>query len=379
MSTKIKKVVTPVAWLAYLAIGFEILYMISPFALYYYSTYGPSLNFLHNWPQTAWLSRFFLPHFTESSSWLLSSPHSVGWKIFYAGLILFLVGAGQIYYAKFAKKGAVTGGLYRFVRNPQYTAFAMMGLGLLFIWPRFLVLAMYVTMLFVYSWLARHEEKECAEKFGESFKAYAASTPMFIPLKISWWDKLPALPSSGFKRVAANLCLYLIVMAFAVLLALGWRNYALTTISTFYSQDAATIATAKMPPEEMEKALQLALNHPQVQSQLASMGYGAGAKLLNYLVPLSWFLPDLPLEKMPEGTHRGHHQPNTFNPDEWKVLFTKAKLVGDKSVADADIIKNAVGRIPIVVVKLNKASGEILGIETPPPHVRWGDIPTPLF
>jgi len=30
----------PVAWLFYLVIGFEILYMISPFALYYYATYG---------------------------------------------------------------------------------------------------------------------------------------------------------------------------------------------------------------------------------------------------------------------------------------------------------------------------------------------------
>lgn len=379
MSTKIRKAVTPAAWLAYLVIGFEILYMISPFALYYYSTYGPSLNLLHNWPQTAWLSHFFLPHFTESSAWIFNWLGRIGWIIFDAGLILFLIGAGQIYYAKFAKKGAVTGGLYRWVRNPQYTAFAIMGLGLLLIWPRFLVLVMYVTMLFVYSWLARHEEKECAEKFGESFKAYVASTPRFIPVKISWWDKLPALPKSGGKRLAANLFLYLVAITLAVLAASRLRNYALTTVSTFYSQDMATIATAKMSPEEMEKALQLALKQPEVQSQLAAVGYGAGAKLLNYLVPLSWFLPDLPLEKLPQGLRGGHHQPHTFNPDEWKVLFTKAKFAGDQAVADEDIIKNAVGRIPIVVVKLNKATGEILGIATPPPHVRWGDIPTPLF
>jgi hypothetical protein len=31
------------------------------------------------------------------------------------------------------------------------------------------------------------------------------------------------------------------------------------------------------------------------------------------------------------------------------------------------------------VVRVNTKSGEITGIDTPPAHVRWGDISTPLF
>jgi hypothetical protein len=31
------------------------------------------------------------------------------------------------------------------------------------------------------------------------------------------------------------------------------------------------------------------------------------------------------------------------------------------------------------VVRVNTRSGEITGIDTPPPHVHWGDISTPLF
>lgn len=61
------------------------------------------------------------------------------------------------------------------------------------------------------------------------------------------------------------------------------------------------------------------------------------------------------------------------------MLFTKAKLTTAQPVADEDIIKKTVARAPLIVVKLNKATGEILGIEQPPAHVRWGDIPTPLF
>lgn len=374
MSNAIKKNFAPVAWLAYLLIGFEIVYMISPLALYYYSAYGPSLNFLHHWPQTAWLSQFFLPHYTESASWILNTLHHVGWKIFYAGIILFLLGAGQIYYAKFTKQGAVTGGLYRWVRNPQYTAFAIMGFGVLLVWPRFLVLVMYVTMLFVYYWLAKQEEKECEKKFGESFRAYVAGTPRFIPLK------LPTLPwpESGIKRTSANVFLFCMVMLLSISAGMGVRNYALSQSAIFYTIDAATIATTLMSQAEMEKTLQIALTPSEVQNPLAQAGYGSGAKLLNYIVPLNWFLPDLPLEKSPEGVH-GHHQPKTFNHDEYKVLFTKAKLTTAKPVADKDIIKKTVAREPLIVVKLNRTTGEILGIEQPPAHVRWGNIPTPLF
>jgi hypothetical protein len=34
---------------------------------------------------------------------------------------------------------------------------------------------------------------------------------------------------------------------------------------------------------------------------------------------------------------------------------------------------------PLVVVRVNTQTGAITGIETPPPHVLWGDISTLLF
>jgi hypothetical protein len=201
---------------------------------------------------------------------------------------------------------------------------------------------------------------------------------MFIPVRFSILGKSPTLPKSGPKRVAANLLRYVVIMALTVIAARGVRNYSVANLSILYSKDMATIATALMSKEEMEKTLHVALDHPEVQDKLTQAGYGAGEKLLNYIVPLNWFLPDLPLEVSPKEV-RGHHQPKSFNRDEYKILFTKAKLSTVDSVSDADIIKKTVARMPIVVVKVNKANGEILEMETPPPHVRWGDIPTPLF
>ncbi|NIM13783.1 MAG: hypothetical protein GTO45_17065 [Candidatus Aminicenantes bacterium] len=378
MTKNVKKGIGPMVWLFYLFIVFEIIYMITPFAFYYYSAYGPSLNFLNKSPLTAWLSGFFLPHFTESSSWILNALHGAGWILFLIGFVLFIIGAGQIYYAKFTRKGAVTGGLYKFVRNPQYTAFSIMGLGVLLVWPRFIVLVMFVTMLFVYYFLAKKEEKECEAKFADDFKNYVKKTSMFIPGDSFILKRLPSLPKSGFKRVVSMLLLFILVMGLFVITASAIRNYSIASISTFYSRDSAAISTVLMSKKDMEKIMKITFKHPEVRRRLAQAGYGSGEKLLNYIVPLEWVLPDLPLDPA-SVSMRGHHQPKSSNPDKYKVLFTIAELSSENPVTGAEIIKSTLSRVPIIVVKLNQATGEVFGIETPPMHVLWGDIPTPLF
>ncbi len=375
MSDKLKKIFTPTAWLFYLIIGIEILYMISPFAIYYYSTYGPSLNFLHKSPATAWLTTFFLPHYVETSSVILNAAHATGEVLMFVGFAFFVIGAGQIYFYKFTKRGAVTGGIYRVIRHPQYVALAIMGLGLLLVWPRFTVLIMYMSMLFVYYWLARKEEKECEEKFGESYLAYKAATSMFIPGKLSF--KFPTIPEAGVKRFAFGSALYLLVLGVSVGAGFGLRAYSVSMLAVHYSENSATISADFLSENEIASIEQIALADTEVQKQMHAANGGA-ITCLNYLVPLAWYLPDLPLEKIPEGFH-GHHQPENYDRNLYKVLITKAKLTTDSLVNGADIIKKTFGRVPLLVAKVDRAKGEVTGIETPPPHVRWGDIPTPLF
>jgi hypothetical protein len=50
------------AFLAYLAITLEMLFMVTPFALYYYSFYSPLLAGPFSLRVIAWLPAFFLPH-----------------------------------------------------------------------------------------------------------------------------------------------------------------------------------------------------------------------------------------------------------------------------------------------------------------------------
>ena len=365
--------VIPAIWVVYVAIVFEILFMISPFALYYYSSYGPSLNLLHGSPWTAWLTHFFLPHFSRTTSSVLNSVRVTGQLLVLGGLLTFLVGFGQIYWAKLRNQRAVVGGLYRSIRHPQYLGLAVIGLGTLLVWPRFLVLITYVTMLFLYVFLARIEEKQCLRRFGSSYRDYMGRTGMFFPGRI--FRKLPSLlPPSGGRRAAAVLALYVAVTAGAIGAADRLRDYSLARVSAFYEENLAALSPALLTHGEMEAAVRVAMGNAEVKGRLDNAG--RDLKLLVYVVPVEWELPDVPME-----THehiRGHVRPSDFDRRLYKVLFTRVRA-HDPDIHREEIVKQAYGRDPIILARVNTETREVTGIETPPPHVLWGDIPTPLF
>jgi protein-S-isoprenylcysteine O-methyltransferase Ste14 len=378
MKNQISRGVKPVAWFFYLLIVFEIIYMVSPFAIYFYSSYGPVLNFLHQWPHTAWLTGFFLPHYTETSSWLLNNLGSAGQIIFLFGLLLFLSGAAQIYYAKLYKKRAVTKGLYRFIRHPQYTAFSIMGIGVLLVWPRFLVLMMYITMLFIYYLLARFEENECKKKFGETYSVYLNNTSMFVPGDSKIFNSPVFSMKSKVLKIISGLMFYIMFLSAVLAILFGIRDYSLEQIAAVYLKDEATISVVMIEESDLKKIRAIALNNPEVMQRLINAGYQSGSKFLNYILPESWYLADIPMEKRPAGIH-GHYTPKEFNRKLYKVLFTRAKIYSNTSVVGSGIIKASYGREPIIVVRVDIGNGKVLSIDNPVSHVLWGDIPTPLF
>lgn len=365
----------PALWLVYVIIVFEILFMISPLALYYYAAYAPFLNLLGRSPATAWLDRFFLPHFSQTSSPGLELLGEWAEAIFLAGLALFLVGFVQIYATKFLRRGqAVTGGVYRWIRHPQYLTVAVMGLGVLLHWPRFLVLVGYVTMLFLYYFLARFEERRCLAHYGESYARYRKETGMFFPR--SWFAWMPNwLPEERRQRALALVLLYALLVGAAVLAGFALEGYSLAHIASFATPDLAVLSPAQLPPARLEEAVKLSLTDAAVAEALAANGYGRGEKFLAYVVPVEWRLPDLPMEAYPRG---GHHTPRQFDPEALKVLFTRVVL-HDRSAEGLDIVRRAVKRQPIVLVRVNLGGQVVVGRETPPASVRWGDVPTPYF
>jgi class 3 adenylate cyclase/protein-S-isoprenylcysteine O-methyltransferase Ste14 len=363
--------VVPAAWVLYVAIVLEILFMISPFGLYYYSAYGPSLNLFHHFAATSWLTAFFLPHFSETTIPLLNAVPAIGFWLIAAGLTLFVAGFAQIYAAKMRGRAVVTGGLYALTRHPQYIALAILGFGTLLVWPRFLVLVMYVTMLFLYALLGRWEEAQCLAQHGEHYRSYQRRTGPLAGLG-NW---LPALlPRTGGARLVAGVGLYALAIVATVAVALRMQDWSLRHVSALYYDHTAALSPALLGEEEMKAAVVTATSSPEVHAQIDAGS--RGAPLLVHVVPTEWELPDLPISP-PDQLHGGHHTPE-FDRRSYKVLFSRARThrPGDRG---ADIVKHAYGLDPIVVVKVDTGTREITGVEVPPRAVQWGDIPTPLF
>lgn len=74
-----------------------------------------------------------------------------------------------------------TTGPYARVRHPQYDGFLLIMIGFLLQWPTIPTMIMFPILAFVYTRLARTEEREVAARFGDAWQDYAAGTPAFIP------------------------------------------------------------------------------------------------------------------------------------------------------------------------------------------------------
>jgi len=161
----------------------EVLIMISPFAGFFYASlrFEPLLGSLSKSPATAWLDGFFLNHAVVTTSRLLEWHRKAGVVLIVLGGAGFLLSAVQVYANKLRKRGVATGLLYRLVRHPQYLCLGVAGWGLLTLWPRFLLLGTWVTMLFLYAGLARVEERQMAGRFGADYRGFAEARGAFLP------------------------------------------------------------------------------------------------------------------------------------------------------------------------------------------------------
>lgn len=363
----------------YSLITLEFFYMASPFALYFYSVYGPGLRFINESPILAWLASVFLPHIVvESSSILLDLRNVIGGVLGFFGFLAFCLGAGQVYYYKLARKGAVTGGIYNIIRHPQYASLAICGFGLLLLWPRYIVLLSFITMLFAYYFLAKIEERECMEQFGQSYAEYQARTNMFLPFRLPVTDKLPSLPRAGVQRYLSILVVYMVTCVAAIALANGLRTWSLNNLYTIDTADAVYLSISKADPNTLKQIIDIALSNPDVSGHLKSEKECNDLKFINYIMPAEWYVSEIPMNPV-EGTHGGHFHPARYDRTLYKIIFTRAELRAGQAAEGKDILVNTKKRRPVVEVAVDLSQEQVSRITAPPTTIKYENIPVPVF
>ena len=113
----------------------------------------------------------------------------LGYVLLFVGIGLFAQGWRELYRAQKEKRLA-TGGLYAFVRHPQYTGLfvGLFGEGVVH-WPTIFSVALFPVIVLVYWLLARREEKRVLQEFGDEYRAYMQRVPMFFP-HVGQWGQL---------------------------------------------------------------------------------------------------------------------------------------------------------------------------------------------
>jgi protein-S-isoprenylcysteine O-methyltransferase Ste14 len=385
----------------YLLIGLEIVIMISPFAGYFYAGYGPLLDFLYGIKTTAWLTGFFLPHAVVAKNSTLNFLNALGRSLFSFGLIAFLIGAVQIYSAKIRRKGVVSSILYRWVRHPQYLFLAISGLGLLLFWPRFIILILYISMLFVYYILAKNEEDRMLKQHGDSYAAYMQRTAMFVPgepgKKISrvflGWIKSPKW------ALAAG---YGFILFFALLVAFGLHQYTMSQISTIYLPEKQITAVSILPRsnQAIKDTLDAAYEDSIITSILSKYRQEGHKGFLVHLMPAQYMMQGLfvtPFTSEARSIRRSSwkavagfvfpflsrhsHQKRMGRMNNKGVRLVFSQLTWpDGNYAPADrALDFSVKHLPLLKVDIDLENNSVQELEKTLNRNLWGQMPMPSF
>lgn len=105
----------------------------------------------------------------------------VGYTIVFAGATLVAEGWRTVHRVR-REETLATQGVYARLRHPQYTGLFLIvfGEGIVH-WPTIVSVAAFPIIVGAYTVLARKEERQMIEKFGDEYREYQRRVPMFIP------------------------------------------------------------------------------------------------------------------------------------------------------------------------------------------------------
>lgn len=389
-------------WLAsafYGLVMVEVVIMISPFAFYWYSLYAPALQGLHRWRATAWMESFFLPHSViTTSSFLETMRWQIGSWAFGLGLLTALICAIQVYSTKLLKHQTAHSWMYKYIRHPFYLSLAVAGFGLLTIWPRIIILILYLGMLFLYYFLAHFEEKR-VEAAHPEYAKYRKLTGMFLPgnpggrlfrLLFGW------MPNRGVALAVASA----IVVALVLGGAMALRGYTIAHASTkvLPADKIMAIAIWPTPPDRIAQVVAAALEDERVRTALTKE---SGAAFTAHLLPKDYGMVNMFADVGTDhrmftkvSVHRltswaGFAVPSVdpkhknrimgTPQDHYKVIFSRVDEPGNSRLPVSKLTDLSAKMTPVVIADVSGESPAVESVLIPPRRSFWGDITMPMF
>lgn len=358
----------------YLLIAFEFFYMASPFAAYFYAVYGPGLDTLQDWGLSGWMLWFFLPHIVaETKSALINFTPVLGKFLFLSGLFGFTLGAFQVYRAKICELGVVTGGLYRYIRHPQYAALIVASLGMLLIWPRFLVLYSTITMVFAYAALARVEERICAKAFV-NYDKYLSSTGGFFPNLLG---SLRGFQFSGtLPRLITCTVSFVLILVAGSLIAHSLRQHAISSLYTLQDEKGIYLSITRLSENKLSHIAAVARTHQDTDVVLSTLS--ESERYIAYVLPTQMYISEIPM-MLPEGQVFGHSIPESRDPDRYKVIYTRAEFPIVGLPKGENILYHALNKHPLIEVHINLSTEAVEQVSPPPEKSFYPDVQVPVF
>jgi protein-S-isoprenylcysteine O-methyltransferase Ste14 len=391
-------------------VAFEIVIMISPFALFFYAIFNPILLALDHWWATRWLTAFFLPHMIVPPNAALMTVRLLGSILFVLGLAAFLICAIQVYASKALRLGPASRGLYSVIRHPQYVALAAAALGLAIMWPRFVALVLFAVMLVLYYLLAKDEERRMLARHGDSYREYMGRTGMFLPRAVEglWQGEQRSEPSL---TVVKGVAIFGLLVALIVGAGFGLRAYTVRSLPLAANGGIDVIGVTAEDAAAGAQLLSAVREDPAASTRLQAGSIPAGDRVLAYVVPIDYTMQGMiadtgeqwklfmrhktigmiteyvihPSAHLTEG-HAGHaglpgqgmsmHDGPAMKR---RIIFIDVSSPAGPLTSPRDDFGIGVRRKPLFFVDVHLHTGEVLGVTDIPPGSGWGTVPTPMF
>ena len=391
-------------------VALEIVIMISPFAFFFYAVFNPFLLALNQSPMTRWLTAFFFPHMIVPPNEALRVIRILGSVFLVGGILLFFVCAIQVYMGKLFKKGVASRGFYNLVRHPQYLGLGLAALGLAIMWPRFLTLALFAIMLFLYYLLAKNEERRMIKRFGESYISYMNRTGMFLPsfLEKVWTTDTKSQQPLGIGRAAE---IFLVLLVAIVGSGFILRAYVVYHLPLEEVNRVDVITITKADRLMAKQILPSVLEDPVIASKLQSIPNDKGHRVLAYFIPVDYVMQGMIANTGEEwklfeqhktmgmildftfhpfahlmGEHGRHgvmqHHGSSVHASsamERRIIFIEISASHGKLKSPHDDFDINIKRTPRFFVDVNLHTKEILRVQETPGGSGWGSVPTPTF